>query len=487
MSESLGKKVSSGLRWSAVNTVVNRVGQLMVGIALARLVAPEEFGVYAAALVVMTVVQSVSELGVSLALVRATERSEVDRLAPVVTTLSIASGTLLGALMALTAPLVAGALGAPGATDPLRVLSLALVTAGFAAVPGALLQREFLQGRKLTADTIAFVLSSALAVVLAAKGYGVWALVWSRLALHLVSALLLFALSPQRYGPGFKRDEAVALLRFGLPLAGASLVFIGLLEVDYMVIGPILGPTALGLYVLAFNISGWPVNAFSLTVRAVSLPGFSNLRDDPQRFRASFGQALGLMYIPVVPFCVLLATFAGPLVRVVYGERWSAAAAPLVFLAALGAGRVATQLAYDFLVSAGRSRAALRLSLAWFIALVPSLIVGAHVGGIEGVGAAHFAVFAAVVIPTHLFVLGRMGVEPASIWGPIARPLAGGAAMAAIALALQAPLTTDLEKLLIAAPLALAFYAAAVVLPLWRRHRRGRLISVLGPRPVDAT
>jgi O-antigen/teichoic acid export membrane protein len=487
MSDSLGKKVGSGLRWSAVNTIVNRVGQLMVGIALARLVAPEEFGVYAAALVVMTVVQSVSELGVSLALVRATERSEVDRLAPVVTTLSIASGTLLGAGMALTAPLLANALGAPSAADPLRVLSLALVTAGFAAVPAALLQREFLQGRKLTADTIAFVLSSGLAIALAAKGYGVWALVWSRLVLHLVSAVLLFALAPARYPPGFDRTVAVALLRFGLPLAGASLVAIGLLEVDYMVIGPILGPTALGLYVLAFNISGWPVNAFSVTVRAVSLPGFANLRDDPPRFRASFGQALGVLYVPVIPFCVLLATLAGPIVTVVYGTRWSAAAAPLAFLAVLGAGRVATQLAYDFLVSAGESGAALRLNLAWLVALVPALIAGAQLGGIEGVGAAHMAILVLVVVPTHLVVLNRLGVTPVSIFGPIARPLAGGAAMVAVSLAVQAPLDSDLERLLIAGPVALAFYAAAVVMPLWRRHRSGTLITVAPPRPVDAT
>ncbi len=485
MSESLAGKVGGGLRWSALNTIVSRMGQLLVGIALARLIAPEQFGVYAAALVVITIVTSVSEMGVSLAIARATSREEVDRIAPVVTTLSIASGCVLAAMLAFSAPLLASALGAADASGPIRVLALVLVTAGFSAVPAVLLQREFLQGRKLTADLTAFLVSTAVVIALAAAGFGVWALVWSRLALHVVSAVLLFALAPARYRPGFDLDEAQGLLRFGLPLAATSLVAIGLLEADYAVIGPVLGPTALGLYVLAFNISGWPVNAFSLTVRAVSVPGFSQLRSDPELHRASYGQTLGLLFVVVVPFSVLLGTLSGPLVRVVYGERWSAAAAPLVFLAVLGAGRVMAQLAYDFLVSAGASRQAFKLSLIWLVALVPALIAGAHLGGIEGVGVAHFVTLLAVVVPTHLIVLKRYGVEPSSIIGPVLRPLLGGLAMAVVALLVQLPLTGDLERLLITIPLALAFYLALVVLPLWRRHRRGDLLTVLGERRVE--
>lgn len=485
MSESLGRKVGGGLRWSAVNTIVSRVGQLMVGVVLARLIAPEQFGVFAAALVVIAIVTSVSEMGVSLAIVRATTREEVDRITPVVTTLSILSGCVLAGMLALSAPLLASALGAPEATGPIRVLSLVLVTAGFSAVPAVLLQREFLQGRKLTADLSAFIVSTAVVVVLAAAGLGVWALVWSRLVLHVVSAVILFALAPARYRPGFNLDEARRLLAFGLPLGATSVVAIGLLEADYAVIGPVLGPTALGLYVLAFNISGWPVSAFSLTVRAVSVPGFSQLRSDPELHRASYGQTLGLLFVAVVPFCVLLGTLAGPLIRVVYGERWSAAAAPLVFLAVLGAGRVMAQLAYDFLVSAGASRQAFQLSLIWLVTLVPALIAGAHMGGIEGVGVAHVVILLGVVVPTHVIILKRYGVEPSSILGPVLRPLLGGLAMVAVALLVQLPLDGDVERLLITIPLALAFYVGVVVLPLWRRHRRGDLLTVLGERQVE--
>ena len=118
-----------------------------------------------------------------------------------------------------------------------------------------------------------------------------------------------------------------------------------------------------------------------------------------------------MLFVPVVPACVLLGVLGGPLVRVVYGGRWSDAAAPLALLAVLGGARVALELAYDFLVSAGRSTTAFRLNLLWLASLVPLLIVSAHIGGITAVAAGHVIAVAVVVLPAHLVALHRLGVS----------------------------------------------------------------------------
>jgi O-antigen/teichoic acid export membrane protein len=474
----LGSKVGKGLVWSTLNTVVGRIGQLVVGIILARLIAPEQFGVFAAALVVLNVVISISELGVSVAIVQARDRDEVDRIAPVVTTVSAASGAVLAGLMALTAPWLATALGAPAAAGPIRVLALSLVLAGVAAVPGACLQREFRQDRKFVGDFASFVVSTAVALWMATAGYGAWSLAWSRVASSAALTVVLYALASRRYRPAWDAALAARLLRFGIPLAGASITVFAVLNVDYAVVGHILGPTQLGIYVLAFNLSGWPVNAFSTTVRAVALPAFAELRADPLRHQASFGRGLGMLFVLVVPACVLLGTLALPLVRFVYGPRWSDAAAPLAFLAAVGASRVALELAYDFLVSAGKSDTALGLNILWFITLIPILIVGAHVGGIAGVAAAHVIALVLVVVPSHLRALRRLGVTTASIVGPILRPLFGGAVMALVVAWSAHVLPNDPGRLAGASLLGLVAYGGIVGLPLWRRHRRGELFSI---------
>ncbi len=481
---SLGSKVGKGLAWSTVNTIVGRVGQLFVGIVLARLIAPEQFGVFAAALVVMSVVISVSELGVSVAIVQAKDRAEVDRIAPVVTTVSVASGAGLAALMALLAPWLAQALGAPDATGPIRVLALSLVIAGLSATPSACIQREFRQDRKLIADTVAFAVTTAVAIAMASAGYGAWSLAWSRVIGSIVLFVFTFWLAPARYRPAWDAPLARKLLRFGIPLAGASIVVFAVMNVDYMVIGNILGPEQLGIYVLAFNLSGWPVGAFSATVRQVSLPAFSELRADPLRHQASFGRALGMLYVPVVPACVLLGVLGAPLVRFVYGTRWSDAAGPLAFLAIVGASRVALEMAYDFLVSAGRSDEALRLNIIWLVALVPTLIVAAHIGGITAVGAGHVVALVLVVLPANMRALGRLGVTLPSVLGPLTRPLLGGALMGLTALAALVLMPTDFARLAVGGVASCLVYGLVVCLPLWRQHQRGELFSVAAPAPV---
>ncbi len=468
---SLRTKVGRGLAWSTANTVVSRVGQLVVGVALARLIVPEQFGVFAAALVVLNVVISISELGVSVAIVRARDQAEVDRIAPVVTSVSVLSGASLGALMALSAPWLAQALGAPAAAGPIRVLALSLLIAGVSAAPSACLQREFRQDRKFVADLASFAVSTAVALAMASAGYGAWSLAWSRVAGSVVLAVCTFVLSSRIYRPAWDAAMARSLLLFGMPLAGASIVVFAVMNLDYAVVGNILGPERLGVYVLAFNLSGWPVGAFSATVRAVSLPAFSELQDDPLRHQASFGRALGLLFVPVVPACVLLGVLGGPLVRVVYGGRWSDAAAPLALLAVLGGARVALELAYDFLVSAGRSTTAFRLNLLWLASLVPLLIVSAHIGGITAVAAGHVIAVAVVVLPAHLVALHRLGVSSRSIVGPITRPLVGGAACGVAAWLTAWAVPGDLGSLVVGAAAGVLVYGALVGVPLWQQHR----------------
>lgn len=465
MTAQLEGKVGSAIRWSAVNSLLQRVSQVGVSILLARLIAPEQFGVFAVALVVLNIVLSVSEMGVSVALVRAT--GDVREMAPTVTTLSLCSGTVLALICVLGAPWFADAMGAPEATGVIQLMSLALVIAGASAVPGALLQRDFRQDHKFAADTTGFVVSTAVVVVLALMGFGAWSLAWSRIAANLAAAVVMFVLTKERYRPGFDRVQAKSLLSFGLPLAGSSLLVFGVMNVDYIVVGSVLGTIPLGFYLLAFNLSSWPVGAFSAPVRSVSLAAFSQVRDDPEQFQRTFGRALGLLGLFTVPACVLLAALADPLIKVVYGERWAPAAAALAMLVLLGAVRVALELGYDFLASAGRSRAILVIHVVWLGALVPLLILGAHVDGIRGVAIAHVVVVALFIVPAYLIAFRPYGVRARALGSRLARPAVGGVVMIAVALVVQRVVPGHLWQLLVGGVLSLAAYTA-VVFPL--RH-----------------
>lgn len=427
--QNLGRRVRRGLVFSMLNNVVGRLGTIVAGIVLARLLVPADFGVFAVALVALNAVLSMNELGASLALVR--WPGDPRRIAPTVTTISLGTSAVLYLVCLLGAGPFASAMGSPDAAGVVRLLCVSVLIDAVTATPAALLTRDFRQGQRLAVDLSSFALSTGLTVALAAGGYGAWSLAWGRLAGNLLSAALLFWLAEIWPRPGFDRRQFGELLSFGMPLAGASLLLFGMLNVDYLVVGPLLGPVALGLYLQAFNLSSWPVNMFSTAVRRVSLAAFSRLQGDPAALVAALARSTALLAAATLPVCALLGLLAHPAVTVVYGQRWAGSASALQFLAVLGLARVLTELLYDFLVAVGRGRDTMLLQGLWLVALLPALTVGAHLDGIRGVGLAHAVVAVCLVTPAFCLAVARTGVPWRPWLAPLGRPLVATALLVA--------------------------------------------------------
>jgi PST family polysaccharide transporter len=251
-----------------------------------------------------------------------------------------------------------------------------------------------------------------------------------------------------------------------------------MLNADYLVVGRVLGTISLGYYVMAFNLSSWPVNMFSTAAESVVLPGFARLQDDRGALRHAFLRWLVILLVVAVPVSVVLSLCAGPLINVLYGKQWSPAATALAFLAALGLARVAFHFITDLLMATGRGRHSFRLQAVWLVVVVPSLAVGAHLGGIRGVGIAHLAVALVVMLPLFLSSLSWLGIGHRELGAALRRPAAAGLVAAALALAaLRAPVPDapwrQLALLVIAGSAALAGYLV-VIAPLVRSLVRSR-------------
>ncbi|KOU30128.1 oligosaccharide flippase family protein, partial [Streptomyces sp. WM6368] len=394
-------KVGSAAKWSLINTVVMRLGNFATGIVLARFfLGPEAWGVYGIAQTVLLVLLSANELGVSLAIVR--WEGDPRRFAPTVLTLSAASSCLLYAVLFAAAPAVAGVLGSPEASGVLRVMCLCVVLDGLSQVPAGFLTREFAQGRRMAVAGLNFVLSTAVTLLLAVDGWGAMSFAWGSVVGNVAALIGCCLAAPGTLRFGWDREQGRALVRFGLPLAGASMLALGVVNVDTMVVGSTLDPLPGGFHALPFNISGWPVRIISEAPRRVSFAGFSRLADSPKALAAGFSRALGVVMAGTVPICVLLAALAAPVVELIYGERWLPAARALPWLMALGLVRIGCELAYDCLVAIGRRRSLIGVQALWLVVLIPALVIGARAGGIVGVAHGHVLVAGAVVVPVFL-------------------------------------------------------------------------------------
>ncbi|MEU9913804.1 lipopolysaccharide biosynthesis protein [Streptomyces sp. NPDC051001] len=459
---SLGTKVRSAARWSLINTVVMRLGTFATGIVLARFaLGPAEWGVYGIAQTVLLVLLSANELGVGLAIVR--WEGDARRFAPTVLTLSVLSSGLLYVALFAAAPTVAGLLGSPHAAGVLRVMCLCVVIDGVAQVPANFLTREFAQGKRMIIDALNFLVSTSVTLLLAFAGWGAMSFAVGAVAGNVVTLVGCALAAPGTLKFGWDPEQARALLRFGLPLAGASMLALAVVNVDTMVVGATLGNVALGFYVLAFNISGWPVRIISEAVRRVSFAGFSRLAESPQALAQGFSRALGVVVTATVPLCVLLAGLARPAIELIYGGHWTPAAAALPWLMALGLIRIGSELAYDCLVAIGQRRSLFVVQGLWLVALIPVLLVGARTNGIVGASQAHVLVGGGVVVPVFLFALNRGGVGVGLIARACAWPFLGGAVMAAIILGLARPFGDGPLALLALSTIALAGYTLCVL------------------------
>ena len=466
----LGSKVAAGAKWSALNTAVVRVCTFLVGAVLARTVfGPQQWGLYAVSQIVLAVLLSANELGVTGAIIR--WDGDVRSFARTVFTLSVMSSSLIYLVLYVTAPGVARLLGSPDATGMLRLLCICVIIDGLAAVPLSLITREFAQGKRMLADLVNFAVTTSVTLWLAFSGHGVISFAWGSLVGNTVSFIILFVAAPYVVLPGWNTKDARQLLRFGLPLAGAGLLTLGVVNVDSAIVGATLGPAMLGLYQLAFNISSWPVTSISQAVERISFAGFSRVANSVKTLRDAFTRSIGLLMAITVPACVLLATLARPLIHTIYGQRWVPAAHALTFLAILGLMRVAYILMNDCLAATPKRSTLMGVQALWLIALVPVMFIGARLRGITGVSIGHVAVAALLVGPAFLWTMSSAGIKVRSIFKACLRPFLGGALMAVVSLAVIHYLGQGLIGLAAAIIAALAVYAP-VVYPMRKLARK---------------
>ncbi|WP_347344575.1 lipopolysaccharide biosynthesis protein [Microbacterium sp.] len=421
---SVTRRASRAFGWSFGNTIAARLGTLAIGVVLARVLGPEEFGVFAIATVTLLAILSFNELGVSLAVIR--WRDAPATIAPTINTITVASSALLTAAMFFGAPWISTMLGDVRATSVVQVLSISILLNGLVATPAAILQREFMQKQRTIADQVHTWLGAGISLLLALLGWGAMSLAIGRLVASIVSGLMIIYWSPVPYRFGWDVTLARRLFSFGLPLAASSIVVFASGYADQMIVGSVLGAQALGFYVLAFNLASWPISIFSQPLRAVAPAAFSALKSEPERMSRNFSRVLAILSCVAIPACLAISGAAEPVVEFVYGSAWLPAAAVLLWMAAFAALKIWFELAYDYLVVQGKSGVVLLIQACSFAVALPLMLSVVNLWQEPGVAAIQFVVALVVSAPLYLVSLHRIGVRARSVVAAVALPSAAG-------------------------------------------------------------
>jgi O-antigen/teichoic acid export membrane protein len=479
---SMPSEVRRGLKWSFVNVAVSRVGSILLGIALARILVPHDYGVFAPALAIVNILFGVNDLGVLLAVVR--WKGNLREAARTAHTLAVASSAALYAGCFVAAPWFASVVDSPESATVLRVLALTVFIDGFTTVSHGLLVRGFHQDRFAKAEFAALPANVVISVSLALAGAGVWSLVAGQILANCVSGVLVYRAAPFRPGFGWSPSIARSMLAYGLPLAGTSFVEYVLLNADYLIVSRSLDATAVGLYLLAFNVSNWPLTIITDAVRRVSIAGFATLEGDATSLRRNFGAAMAALLTAALPLLAAMSLLATPLIGFVYGDAWRPAGEVLSVLVILSGARMAIGFIFDLLVGVGRSRTTLWAQVAWLAVLVPALQLGVTTNGLRGVAVAHALVAMVIALPIFAFAAHRAGADVFDVCRRLARPALATVVAVAIGLTIRDRLGGEFTTLAGVGSLVVVLYLALVLrrdgaaaIVRWMRSRR---LSVTG-------
>ena len=478
---SIRSRAGAGLRWALVGNLVMKLGSFALSLAMVRLLAPHDFGLYAVALAANAFLIHVNDMGMIAATVQ--WRGDVQPMAATATSLAVGFSLGWYALFWLGAPLLAHAAGSPDATPLVRILTFTIVLDGITAVSVGLIQRRFQQDRLMKAIAAGFVTNAAVSLTLAITGAGPYSFVLGALAQSLVVAAIVLRVARQPFRLGFDRVIARSLLRFGVPLALGLGVESVVMYSDAVIVGHVLGTVILGFYLLAFNISSWVPGMVGAAVRYVSVPAFSRLAEEEAgTFAHGVQRALPLLIAFVAPVAAVMATLSPSLIHVLYGAHWVPAARALQFLAFVMVARMFTALVFDIQTGLGNTFVTVWLNLVWLTALVPALWIGAHADGIRGLAIGHALVALLVAIPFAGWLLHRAGVDMRPVLRGLRRPVLAGVLAGLVMAALAQVLPTPLTRLVLAGGAGGCVYLLVVVrdrravreLLLGLAHRRAR-------------
>jgi teichuronic acid exporter len=370
----LKEKTIKGLVWSFTDTISRQGITFILGIILARLLDPREFGLIAMTSIFFAISQMFISSGFGDALVRKKECSQADYSTAFY--YNLFAGLVFFLILYFSAGAISDYFNEPKLKQIIRILSVGLVVSAFTQTQLTILTRRVDFKLQTKISVISGVISGVAGIIMAFLGYGVWSLVAKMLLGSIITSLLLWFLNTWRPSLEFNMKSFREMFSFGYKLLFVYLIDTVYKNVYYFIIGKFFSATDLGFYSRADQFSIFPVQNLTIAVQRVSYPVLSTVQDDNARLKEGYRKIIfPTMFISF--FMMMgLAAVTKPLILLLLGDKWSPV---IVYLQLLCLGTMLFPLGalnLNILNVKGRSDLALKIELIKKAFAVPVIITG---------------------------------------------------------------------------------------------------------------
>ncbi len=361
MAESLGSRTLNALSWSFIESIGARGVQFVMGIVLARLLFPEQFGLIGMLTIFMAVAQAFVTSGFGAALIQRRDATPIDTCS--VFYFNILVGLAATGLLCLAAPWIAAFFNQPILTPLTRVLSLTIVINSFGLIQNTILIKQ-IDFKPLTkVSLIGSLVSGFIGITMALFGFGVWSLAVQQISSSLLGTILLWVFNSWRPALIFSLKSLRVMFGFGSRLLASGLLDQFFSNIYLLFIGKLFSANDLGFFTRANSLQELPSQTLAYMVGRVTFPVFSAMQDDPDRLKGGMKRALTTLILVNFPMMIGLAVIAHPLVIILLTEKWVESIPYLQLLCMVGLLYPVHLINLNVLQALGRSDLFLRLEI----------------------------------------------------------------------------------------------------------------------------
>ena len=306
--------------WSAIDQVSRMGIQFVVGIVLARLLSPDEYGLIGILTIFITVFIFVCDSGFTSALIRKKDAQDIDYCT--VFYINLGLSVIMALALFLSASLIANFFERPELVRLTQVMSSVVVINALSIVQRARLTKavDFKTQTKIT--LISSVISGVVGITMAYTGFGVWALVGQQITAQGCNTTLLWIYNKWIPKLEFSIASFKEMWNFGWKLLVSGLIDTTWIEIYQVVIGKCYSPATLGLYTRATQFTKMFSSNLNGVIQRVSFPVLAEMQDDKERLKNGYKRVIRCTMLPTFVLMLGLAACAKPMVLFLIGEKW---------------------------------------------------------------------------------------------------------------------------------------------------------------------
>ena len=325
--ESLRGKTVKGVGWSFIDSFAGQGITFLVGLVLARLLTPDEYGLIGIITIFIAVFNSIVDSGFSNALIRKTDAKDIDYNTVFITNL-VVSVVLFFALF-FSAPLIARFFDQPLLKPLSQVMASIVIINAFAIIQRTLLVKSIDFKTQTKVSLISSISSGVVGIAMAYCGYGVWSLAGQQLSRQLLNTLFLWIYSKWYPKFQFSWNSFRELFGFGWKLLASGLIDTLWREAYQVIIGKCYSPATLGQYARGQQFGSIFSTNLNSIVQRVSYPVLSSIQDDKERLKQAYRRVIKVTMLVTFTLMLGLAAISKPMILVLIGDKWLLAASLL--------------------------------------------------------------------------------------------------------------------------------------------------------------